>query len=140
MTETPRTPPAPASGRDVVLALVADVASVLLFAAVGLASHNEGVVTPWGVGQVALPFLVALALGWAFTLAWRAPLAAIRTGVPVWLVTVLGGMLGRFLLGQGTAVPFVIVATITLLVLLVGWRLISGFVRGRRRPSTSATA
>ncbi len=115
------------------LALAADAILVVVFAAIGRASHDEGL-TLWGVGMTALPFLIALAVGWVVSLVWRRPLAPLRTGVPVWLVTVGGGMLLRTLLGQGTALPFVIVATLTLLLMLVGWRAIAALVRrGRRR-------
>lgn len=135
----PDTAPArtPVSARDLVLALVADVAVVLLFAAVGLASHNDGEVSSWGVTMVALPFLVALAIAWLATVAWRAPLAAVRTGLPVWAITVVLGLAGRFLLGEGIALPFVIVATLTLLVLLVGWRLLAGSLRRARERRAS---
>lgn len=135
----PDTAPArtPVSARDLVLALVADVAVVLLFAAVGLASHNDGEVSSWGVTMVALPFLVGLAIAWLVTLAWRAPLAAARTGLPVWAITVVLGLAGRFLLGEGIALPFVIVATLTLLVLLVGWRLLAGSLRRARERRAS---
>ncbi|WAC67211.1 DUF3054 domain-containing protein [Agrococcus sp. SL85] len=135
----PDTAPArtPVSARDLVLALVADVAVVLLFAAVGLASHNDGEVSSWGVTMVALPFLVGLAIAWLVTLAWRAPLAAVRTGLPVWAITLVLGLVGRFLLGEGIALPFVIVATLTLLVLLVGWRLLAGSLRRARERRAS---
>lgn len=105
------------------VAAAIDVASVVLFAAVGRASHES--FTLAGVGATALPFLVALAVGWLASLAWRAPHAPVRTGVPVWVVTVVGGMVGRLLLGEGTAIAFVIVATLTLLLLLVGWRVVA---------------
>ena len=43
--------------------------------------------------------------------------------------------------GQGTAVPFVIVATLTLLAVLVGWRLVATLVqRGRARRSRTVEA
>ncbi|RWR24233.1 DUF3054 domain-containing protein [Agrococcus lahaulensis] len=113
-------------------ALLADAALVTLFAGIGFATHSPDAVSAWGVAMTAWPFLVALAVGWVVSVAWRAPLAPLRTGVPVWLVTVGGGMLLRVLLGQGTALPFVIVATVTLLVLLVGWRLIAAAVRRAR--------
>lgn len=115
----------------VLLALAADAILVTVFAAIGRASHDEGI-SLWGVSMTALPFLLALAVGWVVSLAGRAPLAPLRAGVPVWLVTVIGGMLLRTLLGQGTALPFVIVATLTLLLLLVGWRAVAALVRRRR--------
>jgi hypothetical protein len=42
-------------------------------------------------------------------------------------------MLLRATSGQGTAVPFVIVACVTLFAALVGWRLVAALVRGARR-------
>ena len=56
-----------------------------------------------------------------------------RTGLGVWAVTVGGGMLLRAATGQGTALPFIIVASVTLLVALVGWRVIAAIVRRARR-------
>lgn len=107
---------------------------VFVFAVIGRASHDEGVFGAWGAGlaQTAWPFLAALAAGWLIALAWRAPLAPVRTGLPVWAVTVVGGMLLRAASGQGTAVPFIVVAALTLLVLLVGWRVVAHLVRRRR--------
>lgn len=114
-------------------ALAIDVVAVVAFAAVGRASHECGVLGEGGIGLLttAWPFVVALALGWLVSLAWRRPFAPLRTGLPVWAVTLVGGMLLRALSGQGTAVPFVIVAALTLLALLVGWRIVARAVRRR---------
>lgn len=111
-----------------------DLLLVVAFAAIGRASHESGVLGNGGLGLLttAWPFVVALVLGWLLSLAWRAPLAPLRTGVPVWVVTVAGGMLLRALSGQGTALPFVVVATLALLATLVGWRLAAAFVRRSR--------
>ncbi|MGC5075465.1 DUF3054 domain-containing protein [Agrococcus sp. DT81.2] len=111
-----------------------DALLVVAFAAIGRASHESGVLGEGGLGLLttAWPFLVALAAGWLVSMAWRAPSAPLRTGVPVWAVTVTGGMLLRALSGQGTAVPFIVVATLTLLALLVGWRLVAAAVRRSR--------
>ena len=91
-----------------------------------------------GLATTAWPFLAALALGWLVCLGWRRPLSIVRTAVPVWVVTVAGGMLLRAVSDQGTALPFVIVATVTLLVLLVGWRLVTAVVRRMRARSGAA--
>jgi hypothetical protein len=108
-----------------------DVVLVVVFAATGRASHEE---SAFGLGLLttAWPFLVALAAGWIVTLAWRRPVAIARTGVPVWLITVAGGMLLRWVSGQGTALPFIIVATIVLCAALVGWRAIAALIRRLR--------
>lgn len=117
--------------RTVLVAAALDVVLVIVFAATGRASHEE---SAFGLGLLttAWPFLAALAVGWIVTLAWRRPLAIGRTGVPVWLITVVGGMLLRFVSGQGTALAFIIVATIVLGVALVGWRGIAALIRRRR--------
>ena len=124
-------------------ALALDAALVVAFAAIGRATHDDGGAGVLGAGGIGLattawPFLAALVAGWLVSLAWRRPAAPLRTGVPVWLVTVVGGMLLRALSGQGTALPFVVVATLALLALLVGWRLLAALVRGgsERRSRT----
>jgi hypothetical protein len=108
------------------LALALDAVLVIAFAAIGRASHDSDVWT--GLWQTAWPFLVALALGWLVTAGWRAPAAPVRTGLGVWAVTVAGGMLLRWASAQGTAIPFIVVASVTLLVALVGWRVIAAIV------------
>ena len=115
----------------VALAALADVVCVVAFAAVGRASHDEAVLP--GLLVTAWPFLGGLGAGWLGTLAWRAPAAPLRTGVGVWVATVVGGMVLRAVSGQGTAFAFVVVATLTLLVLLVGWRAAASLVRRARR-------
>lgn len=107
-----------------------DAVLVAAFAAIGRASHGEEVVG--GLWLTAWPFLMGLVLGWALTLAWRAPFAPVRTGLPVWAITVAAGMLLRALSGQGVQVAFVIVAASVLLVLLVGWRVIVTLAARRR--------
>jgi hypothetical protein len=126
-----RSAPLASGVRAVTIALVADVVLVVVFAAVGRASHDE-VLTVAGVLQTSWPFLVGLVAGWLVMLGWRRPFGPLRTGAGVWAVTVAGGMLLRMASGEGTAVAFVIVAAVTLLVFLVGWRLIVAAVRGAR--------
>lgn len=116
------------SRTGVALAGLVDLVLMVGFAAVGRASHETAA---FGIGlvQTAWPFVVALAVGWLITVAWRNPLALWPTGIGVWVLTVVGGMLLRALSGQGTALPFIIVATLTLALLLLGWRLIAVIVR-----------
>ncbi|WP_437583830.1 DUF3054 domain-containing protein [Paramicrobacterium sp. CJ85] len=119
-------------------ALALDVVLTLVFAIVGRSSHAEAL-DPVGVWGTWWPFLAALGIGWVVSLAWRQPLGPVRTGIPVWVITVAGGMLLRAASGQGTALPFIIVATVALGLVLVGWRLIARLVqkvraRGAREP------
>jgi len=111
----------------VLLALVADVALVTAFALTGRASHGESPLI--GLATTAWPFLAGLAIGWLASRAWRAPIAPLRTGIPVWLITVVGGMFFRVLSGQGVALSFLIVTTIVLGVALIGWRGLSALAR-----------
>lgn len=122
----------------VLVAFVIDLVATLIFAITGRASHAEnldlaGIVLTWW------PFLVALVAGWIVSLAWRRPFGIVRPGILIWIVTVAGGMLLRLASGQGAAVAFIIVATITLGVFLLGWRgirLLVVAVRGRRSVQT----
>ncbi|REE98785.1 DUF3054 domain-containing protein [Thermomonospora umbrina] len=110
-----------------------DVASVLIFVAIGRANHEESGSLS-GFAGTAWPFLAALALGWAVLRAWRepGPSAPVPTGAGVWAITVAGGMLLRAVSGQGTAVAFVIVATAFLAMELLGWRLVARLVLRER--------
>ncbi|QKJ18705.1 DUF3054 domain-containing protein [Microbacterium hominis] len=135
MTSRPATAARRPSARAIVGAAALDAALVTTFAAIGRASHGESAFA--GLGATAWPFLVGLAAGWVATLAWRAPARPVRTGIGVWLVTVGIGMLLRAASGQGIAAAFIVVATITLAVFLVGWRLIAALI-GRRRATAGA--
>jgi len=115
-------------------AVIVDAVLVLVFAAIGRASHNEDaggfLITAW-------PFLVALVVGHA--LAALVPARPRRPwslgwGAVVWLVTVAGGMLVRIATGDTAETPFIIVAALTLSALLLGWRLIALLVRRYRAP------
>ena len=118
---------------SVVVALVVDAVLVVVFAVVGRSSHAEGLDVA-GIWGTAWPFLAGLGVGWLAARAWRHPLALWPTGVIVWASTLVVGMLLRLVTGQGTAVAFIVVATLTLAVLPLGWRAIAGAVirlRGR---------
>ncbi|CAN5795801.1 DUF3054 domain-containing protein [soil metagenome] len=103
-------------------AAAVDVAAVLAFVLIGRRSHEEGL-TLGGVASTAAPFLIALAAGWVIGQAWRQPVS-VRTGVAVWMVTVIAGLLlRRFAFEEGTALAFMIVTAVVLGVLQIGWRL-----------------
>lgn len=118
------------------LAGLADVCSVLVFVAIGRASHEEAASLA-GFAATAWPFLVGAGVGWGLTRAWRRADALVPTGVGVWVSAVAVGMVLRAVSGQGTALAFVIVATLFLGAVLLGWRLAARVVEGRR---TSASA
>jgi hypothetical protein len=125
---------------SIALAAALDAVLVLVFALTGRTSHAEAL-DPAGLWGTAWPFLLGAAVGWLAIRAWRAPLAVWPTGVVVWFSAVVLGMLLRAATGQGTAVAFIIVATLTLALLLVGWRAIAQLVvRARRRRAASEGA
>ncbi|MWB98579.1 DUF3054 family protein [Agromyces sp. MMS17-SY077] len=106
-----------------------DLVLVAVFVVIGRASHDEDPII--GMLVTLWPFAVGLAIGWVATRAWRRPAALVRTGLPVWVATVAIGMLLRAASGQGTAVAFVVVATVALALFLLGWRGIAALVARR---------
>lgn len=109
-----------------------DLAVVLVFAAAGRASHDlsSGVL---GVLATAWPFLVGLAVGWLAVL--RQPAERrywVLDGSVITVCTLVLGMLLRQVNGDGTALAFVLVATGTLALGLVGWRAVEALVVRRR--------
>lgn len=117
----------------------ADVVAVVVFVTLGRDSHGEAL-DGAGIAGVAAPFLIGLAAGWLVARAWRAP-SSVRVGVVVWPVTVALGMLLRHVAWhRGTALAFIVVATVFLGVFLVGWRAVrSGVVRRRAARGRDVT-
>ncbi|GAA4751725.1 DUF3054 domain-containing protein [Gordonia alkaliphila] len=123
------------------LTAVLDAVAIVIFAAVGRSSHDEGL-SPSGVWDTAWPFLVGAAVGWLIIgLLRRTPIALAPGGVIIWISTVVVGMLVRWATDAGTATAFIIVATISTAILLLGWRLIALIVLSRSdRSGTSSGA
>lgn len=117
-------------------ALAADVACMLVFCAIGRRSHAEGV-TAAGVLDTAWPFLTGTAAGWLVARAWRNP-ASWRTGLAVWVGAIVVGMLLRKATGAGTAVSFVVVASLVTATLLLGWRAAAAVLARRSAAAPSA--
>lgn len=106
--------------------LVVDLVLVAVFAVIGRLSHY-GSLTIGGWWQTAWPFLAGTFVAWVLLRLLHRHSAAITSGVVVWSVTLVAGMVLRQTSGQGTALPFVIVATLTLGVLLVLPRVVARF-------------
>ena len=116
-----------------------DLACVLVFAAIGRASHGEDV-GPAGLVTTAWPFAAGWLVGWVLVLLVRAarvrPLGLVA-GVLVWLPTVVVGMVLRAATGAGVETSFVVVATVVLGVFLLGWRGVTTLVRRSRRGTAA---
>lgn len=124
--------PYKSSAATLLAAALADVVLILLFAAVGRDAHQRGDVVS-GALLTAWPFLAGAAAGWLITRAWRDPFALRKAGIGIWLGSLAGGMLLRAATGQTVVLPFVIVATLSLGLLLLGYRLVIAIGRRRRR-------
>jgi len=111
----------PERTRPAVTALATDVVCVIVFCTVGRRSHAEGLAVA-GIAETAWPFLVGTAAGWLLSRGWRRPAALVPTGVTVWLCTVVAGMLLRKLTSAGTATSFIVVASLSTALLILGWR------------------
>jgi hypothetical protein len=107
--------------RPALTAFATDVVCVIVFCTIGRRSHSEGL-TVSGIAETAWPFLVGTAAGWLLTLAWRRPAALVPTGVAVWLCTVVVGMALRKLTSASVAPSFIVVASLSTALLLLGWR------------------
>ena len=112
-------------------ALATDLVFVALFAAVGRRNHAEGLSIS-GVVETAWPFLAGTVVGWLVSRGWHRPLTVVPTGVIVWVCTVAVGMLLRKATSEGTAASFIAVATLTIGLLLLGWRAVVTRVTRRR--------
>jgi hypothetical protein len=111
-----------------------DLLVVLVFAAAGRASHDlsDDVL---GVLATAWPFLVGLVAGWLAVR--RRPVARASwwlDGLVIAGCALVLGMLLRSVAGGGTALPFVLVATVTLVGGLVGWRGVAALLARRSSP------
>ena len=122
--------------RHAPLAAGIDTFAVVLFVAIGRREHERDSAIA-GLISTAAPFLIALLVAWLVLRAWRRPIAW-QTGLAIWAIVVAGGMLLRNrVFGDGTAVSFVIVATLFLGLFIVGWRLVFALVERRRAPAAS---
>jgi hypothetical protein len=100
-------------------AIAVDVICILIFAIVGRSSHQEAT-DLLGVAHTAWPFLAGCLIGTVIGRTWHP--FSLKSGVAVWLGTVIGGMTLRVLTGAGVQLSFIIIASCVLALLLIGWR------------------
>ncbi|WP_223204797.1 DUF3054 domain-containing protein [Gordonia jinghuaiqii] len=133
----------PAKGRATgPVAALFDAVAITVFVLIGRASHEEGY-APASVLHTLWPFLIGCAAGWSITYVYAhvrssdffghdfRPDRVVPVGIVVWFCTVTVAMILRFILAQGVAVSFIIVATLVLALFLLGWRAVFA-VLGRR--------
>jgi Protein of unknown function (DUF3054) len=116
------------SVRRALTALFADAVCVIVFCTIGRRSHAEGL-TVTGIAQTAWPFLAGTGVGWLLIGGWRRPFTVIPVGVVVWVCTVVVGMVLRRETSAGVSTSFVVVASVSTAVLLLGWRAAAALFR-----------
>jgi Protein of unknown function (DUF3054) len=120
-------------------AIAVDVICILVFAIVGRSSHQEAT-DLLGVAHTAWPFLAGCLLGTLIGRTWRHPYS-VKSGVAVWLGTVVGGISLRLVTGAGVQLSFIIIASCVLALLLIGWRAGLQLIQhARARISAESTA
>lgn len=111
------------------LVLVADMVAVVVFAAIGRASHGEDGLA--GLAATAAPFLVGAIAAWATPWARSAPVG-VRAGVLTVGVTAVVGLLLRWgFTGYPPPWTFAVVTVVSLAVLMLGWRGVAALTRSR---------
>ena len=111
-----------------------DIVLLLIFVAVGRKVHGHRQ-TISGFASTAAPFLSGLVIGWLLARGWKRPVELFPTAVVVWISTVVIGQVLRLIVGQGSAMPFVLVSLGYFALTLIGWRLV--FDLFNRRSSHS---
>ena len=119
--------------RHATLYFLVDVVAVALFVVIGRRNHHETGNVLLGAVKIAAPFLIALVVGWGLACRVGRSVATAdrdlltnRVGLVVWASTVILGLaLRRIVFQRGIAIAFIIVATITLGVFLLGWRAVA---------------
>ena len=117
--------------------IIIDLALVVVFAAIGRASHAEALDAA-GLLRTAMPFVGAALLVWIVIVLTNRKFPALREGLVVWACTLVLGMVFRVMVGDGIQVAFVAVAALVLALFLIGWRAIWWFAT-RRRPGAHNT-
>lgn len=111
------------------LALAADLVAVVVFAAVGRLNHAEAG-DLWGLATTAAPFAVGAVAAWV-TPYVRADPPGLKAGAAVLAGTVVVGLALRAGFTGRLPLSFAIVTTLSLAVLLLGWRALSLVVARR---------
>ncbi|MCK3770407.1 DUF3054 domain-containing protein [Microbacterium aerolatum] len=115
------------------MVLLIDLVLVVVFCVIGRLSHAEGIFgdLPGLLGTI-WPFVAALLIAHVVLMIRRVRRERMLPGLAIWAVTVVLGVVLRAVSGQGTALPFIIVATLTLALFLLGWRAVLALVRRSR--------
>lgn len=109
-----------------------DFIFLLIFVGIGRSTHHDGA-TIAGFANTLWPFATGLLAGLVLTRWIRRNSLTPASGLLIVVTTIALGMALRVVSGQGTALSFIIVATVFLSIFLVGWRFVLSLF-SRRRP------
>ncbi|MPV37502.1 DUF3054 domain-containing protein [Georgenia subflava] len=117
------TPPEPAvpGSRHPLKWFALDLACVLVFTVVGMLTHGT---PPSGFFETVWPFVLGLGIAWALPGVRSLPLIIWPSGVLVWAVTTVVGLVLRGITGGGVSGAFPFVTAGVLALLLIGWRVV----------------
>lgn len=131
MPTNPHPSPPVASKSTVATMLGIDAALIVVFAIIGISSH-EGDLGFFNVSRVALPFMLPYLLLAATIKPGRLINNIFPAGIALWIITVvLGPILRAIIFGDSSALAFILVTAGVLGVLLLGRRSISTLVSRR---------
>lgn len=102
--------------------VLADLAAVLVFVAIGLSAHGHKE-SAANLAQVSAPFLVVALVGHALARLRGVTPTSAASGVVVVAATVAFGQVLRVIFGQGTAISFIAVSLAFNAFVMIGWRL-----------------
>jgi hypothetical protein len=109
--------------KQVGFAALADVLLIVIFVSIGLHAHGHHE-TVSNLASVSGPFLLGAVVGWGVLRTWRNPFDPLRAGALVAVIAVAIGQIVRVIVGQGTAVAFILVSLVVLIAFLAGWRIL----------------
>jgi hypothetical protein len=113
-----------------VLAFALDAGLLVLFAALGRRTHDEGSLLA-GTLVVAAPFLAGWAIGAVVSRLVADPLSS-RRATLAWAIALPVGFALRAATGRGLAFGFIVVALVFTAATLLGWRAALAAARHRR--------
>lgn len=130
-----QTAPPLASTANVVSMLIIDAILIVIFAMIGVSSH-DGDLDPLNIARVAIPFLLPYILLAAIVMPTRLIHNVFPAGLALWLATIIiGPILRAAFFNDSSAFAFVLVTAGVLAVFLLGRRGISASVTRRHKTS-----
>ena len=127
--------PKPASTSHVISMLIIDALLIVIFAIIGVASH-DGNLGMSNIARVAIPFLVPYLILAASIKPTKLIHNIFPAGIALWLITVvLGPILRAMLFDDTSALAFILVAAGVLAVFILGRRSISTLLTRQRQTA-----